>query len=676
MAFDQTSPQFLNQLRTLAKGFLQWAGEEGQEGHHPPSPQQHQQQLQQPQQPTQQDVNQPPSYALEQMGHTNEPPPQPRNNAAGMLLMAPDGRALFVRRAQNARDHAGQWSIPGGMVEGDESPNQTAVRECAEEVGDCGIGHDDLTLLDSAINQDNVGFTTYGGKVNDAFTPTLNDEHDAFQWARLKDAPQPLHPGLKATLDFAQDPLTEKGSKIMSAMKSQYGPEKGERVFYASKNKGTISGVDNIDPIGRQDNRITPAQNQPANPFSANLDNAQWQSPQWGSRAPVRTQSVRDNWNAPNWGKDNTATTNIHHAINPSPALTVPHPRLPGHMIGTQDVGTPEGARKAALARRGGGGSAAAKFLAMTPAQREQSMRNVPGWLESKGEDPATKLRLQRAREAGERTKVAGMGSNDQTGKFAEIEQAVREAGTARDPEAVAAATRAKMIGRPALQRKAAAARRSGDNNPGHAGRGFTNPITSTQDNTSLTDRFKLLDTLTGNSYDIDKPLPSNFTPHSGQDEVAEDAPNVSMDPTKPYGSQQPQLPSASPRGLRGGMGQQNISGQPPMAGKNVPKYEQSVKWSMPDGTVDEHKIVRPGGPPPSQYRSQQQYPTQGYQQQDQTQGYGNTSGYGQQAQPTAGWQPPLWRGGTQPQDQGYPTATSVGPSAMGTTGGGGSSNL
>lgn len=30
----------------------------------------------------------------------------------------------------------------------------------------------------------------------------------------------------------------------MSAMKSEYGPKKGEQVFYASKNKGSISGVE------------------------------------------------------------------------------------------------------------------------------------------------------------------------------------------------------------------------------------------------------------------------------------------------------------------------------------------------------------------------------------------------------------------------------------------------
>jgi hypothetical protein len=39
-------------------------------------------------------------------------------------------------------------------------------------------------------------------------------------------------------------PLTKKGKKIMASMKKQYGKKKAEEVFYASKNKGTIKGVD------------------------------------------------------------------------------------------------------------------------------------------------------------------------------------------------------------------------------------------------------------------------------------------------------------------------------------------------------------------------------------------------------------------------------------------------
>ena len=39
-------------------------------------------------------------------------------------------------------------------------------------------------------------------------------------------------------------PLTKKGKKIHKAMEKEYGKEKGEKVFYASRNKGTIKGVE------------------------------------------------------------------------------------------------------------------------------------------------------------------------------------------------------------------------------------------------------------------------------------------------------------------------------------------------------------------------------------------------------------------------------------------------
>jgi hypothetical protein len=38
-------------------------------------------------------------------------------------------------------------------------------------------------------------------------------------------------------------PLTAKGSKILEAMKKQYGEKRGEEVFYASANAGKITGV-------------------------------------------------------------------------------------------------------------------------------------------------------------------------------------------------------------------------------------------------------------------------------------------------------------------------------------------------------------------------------------------------------------------------------------------------
>ena len=41
-------------------------------------------------------------------------------------------------------------------------------------------------------------------------------------------------------------PLTKKGEEIKAAMTKEYGEKKGEQVLYASKNKGTISGIDEM----------------------------------------------------------------------------------------------------------------------------------------------------------------------------------------------------------------------------------------------------------------------------------------------------------------------------------------------------------------------------------------------------------------------------------------------
>jgi len=43
-------------------------------------------------------------------------------------------------------------------------------------------------------------------------------------------------------------PLTEKGEKIETAMTKEYGEKKGKEVFYASRNAGTIGGVDSPVP--------------------------------------------------------------------------------------------------------------------------------------------------------------------------------------------------------------------------------------------------------------------------------------------------------------------------------------------------------------------------------------------------------------------------------------------
>ncbi len=54
--------------------------------------------------------------------------------AAHLLLRDPDGKLLFVRRA-NTGYADGQWSVPAGHVEVGESLAEACAREAKEEVG-------------------------------------------------------------------------------------------------------------------------------------------------------------------------------------------------------------------------------------------------------------------------------------------------------------------------------------------------------------------------------------------------------------------------------------------------------------------------------------------------------------------------------------------------------------
>jgi 8-oxo-dGTP pyrophosphatase MutT (NUDIX family) len=124
--------------------------------------------------------------------------------AAGVMLMADDGRVLLMRRT--GRDHAGEWAFPGGGVEESESPEGCARRETFEETAQRYAGK--LSPWTRRI-KDGVDFTTFIGE-SEQFVPRLNEEHDIFTWARPETAlaTLPLHAGAAVALQrFDMDEL-------------------------------------------------------------------------------------------------------------------------------------------------------------------------------------------------------------------------------------------------------------------------------------------------------------------------------------------------------------------------------------------------------------------------------------------------------------------------------------
>ena len=57
------------------------------------------------------------------------------DNISSYPVRDQDAALVLTRRSTRLKHHAGQWAIPGGGLEKGETPEDTALRELAEEVG-------------------------------------------------------------------------------------------------------------------------------------------------------------------------------------------------------------------------------------------------------------------------------------------------------------------------------------------------------------------------------------------------------------------------------------------------------------------------------------------------------------------------------------------------------------
>jgi 8-oxo-dGTP pyrophosphatase MutT (NUDIX family) len=60
---------------------------------------------------------------------------------------------LLTKRTDTVERHKGQISLPGGVIEPDESPQAAAVRETSEEIG---VRTEDITILGSLTEEETV----------------------------------------------------------------------------------------------------------------------------------------------------------------------------------------------------------------------------------------------------------------------------------------------------------------------------------------------------------------------------------------------------------------------------------------------------------------------------------------------------------------------------------------
>lgn len=128
------------------------------------------------------------------------------NTSAGVFFYAQDtNRFLFLLRSDDK--NPGNWGIPGGKIEKDESLSEGIERECLEEVGYFPIDSK-LVPIQKFVNN-TFTYHTFFCVIPNEFKPLLNEEHCGYCWIDPEHYPKPLHPGLFNTINFdvVQDKL-------------------------------------------------------------------------------------------------------------------------------------------------------------------------------------------------------------------------------------------------------------------------------------------------------------------------------------------------------------------------------------------------------------------------------------------------------------------------------------
>ena len=96
--------------------------------------------------------------------------------AAVMLLVTREpgtnrGSVILTRRAKTLRRHAGQYALPGGRAEPGETPAETALRECREEIGLDPKARQVIGLLDDFVTESGFCITPVVACMDEALIP-------------------------------------------------------------------------------------------------------------------------------------------------------------------------------------------------------------------------------------------------------------------------------------------------------------------------------------------------------------------------------------------------------------------------------------------------------------------------------------------------------------------------
>ena len=121
------------------------------------------------------------------------------NQSAGVFFYCNKTyRYLYLLRTDTK--NPGNWGIPGGKIEENETLLEGIIRECEEEVGYFPVNAK-LIPIQKFINN-TFTYHTFFCEIDDEFIPKLNEEHCGYAWVGDNQYPKPLHPGVFSMINF------------------------------------------------------------------------------------------------------------------------------------------------------------------------------------------------------------------------------------------------------------------------------------------------------------------------------------------------------------------------------------------------------------------------------------------------------------------------------------------
>lgn len=138
---------------------------------------------------------------------------------AGCLILAKETERFLLILRSNLVAAPLTWSLPGGKIDGGERPGHAARREVGEEIGlDLGKKHLFLIHIND-VHAPRFRFYTFAVMVPREFEPILNWESLEYKWCSRDELPEPLHWGVRQTLE------NRKVIRALKKLASRYNDE-------------------------------------------------------------------------------------------------------------------------------------------------------------------------------------------------------------------------------------------------------------------------------------------------------------------------------------------------------------------------------------------------------------------------------------------------------------------